>query len=298
MSDFLLSVGLKPLIQLSLMPARLARYPEKSAFFRPTVISEPRSNKEWAEFVAEFMRHIVDRYGANTVSSRLFTMWNEAETPSHMFCFRDPPLFGEFYRVTYETVKSVLPPAKFGSASVLYETLINSNWFERIYTPLKDCTPDFILLHFYPVKSSAGFQLNSLGNSNIKLHHEMHIMSQSITAVKQKLDGIGFGELPAYLTEWNFTTSHRDLLNDTVFKGAYVAENIIENYDRLASFGYWFLTDDITELPEESDLFHGGIEPYTRNGSRKPPFYAFVFLSSLGDKLLGGEEKEHIRKNR
>lgn len=53
---------------------------------------------------------------------------------------------------------------------------------------------------------------------------------------------------------------------------------------------YWSLTDDITELPEESDLFHGGIGLYTRNGIRKPPFYAYAFLSSLGNKLIG---KEH-----
>lgn len=287
--DFLISVGLKPLLQLSFMPARLARYPEKTAFFRPAIISEPRSNNEWSELVSQFVRHIVDRYGASTVSGWLFTVWNEAETPSHMFGFRDPSLFGEFYRATYQSVKNVLPTAKFGTTSILYETLINSNWFERTYVPLKDCTPDFVLLHFYPVKSSVGFQINSLGSTHIQLHNEPHIMHQSIIAVKQKLESIGYGRLPVYLSEWNATTSHRDLLNDTAFKGAYVAENIIENYDQIASFGYWCLTDDITELPEESDLFHGGIGLYTRNGIRKPPYYAFAFLSSLGNQLIGKE---------
>lgn len=295
--DFLLSVGLKPLIQLSFMPARLARYPEKRAFFRPTIISEPRSDNEWAELVSEFVRHIVDRYGAVTVSSWLFTVWNEAETPSHMFGFRDPSLFGEFYRVTYEAVKEVLPSAKFGSTSILYETLINSDWFEQTYTPLKNCRPDFILLHFYPVKSSTGFRINSLGSSNIQLHHDPHIMYQSIIAVKQKLKSLGYEQLPMYLTEWNSTTSHRDLLNDTAFKGAYVVENIMENYDRIASFGYWSLTDDITELPEEKDLFHGGIGLYTRNGIRKPPYYAFSFLSSLGNKLIGKENEVMVTES-
>lgn len=287
--DFLIHVGLKPLVQLSFMPTRLARYPEKTAFSRPMVISEPRSNREWAELVLKFVRHLVDRYGASTVSTWPFTVWNEAETPSHMFGFRDPSLFADFYRTTYQSVKTVLPSARFGTPSILYETLINSDWFERLYMPLKDCTPDFVLLHFYPVKSSAGFQMNSLGSSHIPLHQEPYIMSRSITAIRQKLASIGFGRLPIYLTEWNSTTSHRDLLNDTAFKGAYIAHNIMENYDRLASFGYWCLTDDITELPEEEDLFHGGVGLYTRNGIRKPPYYAYAFLSSLGNRLLGKE---------
>lgn len=295
--DFLLSVGLKPLLQLSFMPARLARYPEKTAFFRPMIISEPRSNREWAELVSQFVHHIVDRYGAATVSSWLFSVWNEAETPSHMFGFRDPSLFGDFYRATYEAVKGVLPSAKFGTCSILYETLINSDWFERLYMPLKGCTPDFVLLHFYPVKSSVGFQINSLGSAHVQLHDEPYIMRGSIIAVKQKLAAIGFGHLPVYLSEWNSTTSHRDLLNDTAFKGAYVAKNIMENYDQLDSFGYWCLTDDLTELPEEAELFHGGIGLYTRDGIRKPPYYAFAFLSSLGNQLIGKADEVMVAKS-
>ena len=47
-----------------------------------------------------------------------------------------------------------------------------------------------------------------------------------------------FSDAPVYLTEWNFSTSHRDWLNDTCFRACFFVRNILENYDELESFGY------------------------------------------------------------
>ena len=285
--DFLLSIRLKPLLQLSFMPRALAKYPAKTTFFRPLVTSEPRSYEEWADFIRRFVQHLLSRYSREEVDQWLFSLWNEAETPPSMFGFYDPSVFPEFYRVTYHAVKDICPEIRFGTASVMFETLLGHDWFQTTYGALPDCPPDFINLHFYPVKTSVTYDINHLESSSIELHTDPDILSKTITEVRERLTSLGYGELPIYLTEWNSTTSHRDLLNDTAFKGTYVVHNILENYDRLDSFGYWSLTDDIYELPADDRLFHGGHGLFTKSGIKKPPYYAFSFLSQLGDKLVG-----------
>ncbi|MGN1095370.1 MAG: helix-turn-helix domain-containing protein, partial [Eubacteriales bacterium] len=288
--DFLLSIGLKPLLQLSFMPKALAKYPEKTAFFHPLIMSEPKDNDEWAGFIEKFTHHLLSRYSKEEAMTWLFSVWNEAETPQNMFGFYDESVFPEFYRVTYKAVKKVFPEARFGTTSVMYETILYGSFFDRMCGELSDVPPDFINLHFYPVKTSVTYDIDHLSSNKIELHANPYILGETITAVKEKLEKMGFGELPVYLTEWNSTTSHRDLLNDTAFKGTYVARNIIDNYDRLDSFGYWSLTDDIYELPAENTLFHGGPGLCTKSGIKKPPYYAFEFLSKLGDKLLGKDK--------
>lgn len=98
------------------------------------------------------------------------------------------------------------------------------------------------------------------------------------------------------MTEWNLTFSHRNLINDTCFKSCYILKNLLRNYDRLDSFGYWSLTDLIEENAFPDELFHGGLGIYTMNGLRKNVFYAFYFANMLGDELLESGEGYFITK--
>lgn len=284
--DFLLSIRLKPLMQLSFMPKALAKYPEKTTFFRPIVMSEPTCNEDWVYLIKKFVAHLLSRYGQETVQTWLFCVWNEPESTPALFGFKDISLFPEFYRATYRAVKEVCPALKFGSSSLMSETILSTTYFEDTFLSDSSTRPDFVNFHFYPLSSSALYSDNNLESPVVKLESNPYIMGATIEKLKARLASLGAGDLPLYLTEWNSTTSHRDLLNDTAFKGAYVARNIIDNYDSLDSFGYWTLTDDILELPLVDNLFHGGIGLFTKSGIKKPPYYAFKFLAELGDSLL------------
>jgi xylan 1,4-beta-xylosidase len=119
-----------------------------------------------------------------------------------------------------------------------------------------------------------------------------------ISRMKKTFNSLGLGNLPIYLTEWNFTLSHRNLVNDTCFKSCYILKNLLDNYDRLDSFGYWCLTDLLEENSLPNSLFHGGLGIYTMNGLRKSVFYAFYFANMLGDDLVDSGDGYFItRKN-
>ena len=128
-----------------------------------------------------------------------------------------------------------------------------------------------------------------MGNFS-KLTEDQFAFTSFIDDIKTSLKIHHMASIPVYLTEWNLTISHRDLINDTCFKSRYLVKNLLQNYDRLDSFGYWCLSDFIEELQLPNELFHGGLGMFTYSGIPKAHYYAFRYLSHLRDfKIADGK---------
>jgi xylan 1,4-beta-xylosidase len=299
--DFLISIGLKPLIQLSFMPKDLAADPNKTIFYLPMITSPPKHMSEWEQLIDNFTRHLIERYGTITVRSWLFCVWNEPVTPKSMFGFGDDDLFLRFYEASYRAVKRVDDKLVFGSTSILYmENLGTDKWIKDFlsYVKKNHCEPEFLNVHYYsdiiPPTAKQNITIGSVAFSFPKRTDDFSLW---IGSIKKIFASAGFGSLPIYMTEWNFTLSHRNLASDTCFKSCYIMKNLLRNYDRLDSFGYWSLTDLLEENALPDSLFHGGLGIYTTNGIRKSVYYSFYFASLLGDELIDSGEGYFITKS-
>ncbi len=288
--DFLQSIRLKPLVQFSFMPKALALTPERTAYFSPYILSMPKSMQKWKDLVAALTVHLIERYGFPVVKEWLFCCWNEPDTSVNLFGFQNDEDYYALYRATYETVKSIDKRLVFGSPSLLISYNINQLWCKRYIEWCKenDCVPDFMNIHYYDNDFTDGsFDGHRPAHPlHSRLNRDENSFSKCIAKIKNLFADWGIGALPVYLTEWNLTVSHRNLLNDTCFKSCYLAKNLLENYDSLDSFGYWVLTDMIEETLPSRDQFHGGLGLYTYSGIKKPHYYTFRFLRRLGDKLI------------
>ncbi|NTV91405.1 MAG: helix-turn-helix domain-containing protein, partial [Clostridiales bacterium] len=71
--DYLLGIGLKPMIQLSFMPSKLAERPDAAVFESHFIISPPKDLEKWKTLVSSLTLHLIKRYGMSEVSSWLFT---------------------------------------------------------------------------------------------------------------------------------------------------------------------------------------------------------------------------------
>ncbi|WP_150274489.1 GH39 family glycosyl hydrolase [Paenibacillus tepidiphilus] len=287
--DFLLSIGLKPLIQLSFMPESLASQPGKTVFASRFNTSPPKDIKLWNRLVTELVTHLQQRYGRTRVSEWLFCVWNEPDTSSQMFGFGDDSLFYELYLNTYHSVKACDSTLRFGTPSLLMTSDYSIGWARDFirWTRKHECVPEFLNLHFY-ADNFDNFDLHTKQFTTYtgKLSEDAHRFHAFIDRVKEVAAEEGMDTLPIYMTEWNLTVSHRNLINDTCFKSCYLAKNLLENYDRLDSFGYWVLTDLIEETQHRSEIFHGGLGLFTYNGIKKPHYYVFQFINRLGSQLL------------
>jgi xylan 1,4-beta-xylosidase len=79
-------------------------------------------------------------------------------------------------------------------------------------------------------------------------------LKETIQHIKKRLRENDWKTNKIYLVSWNSSISHNELLNDTAYKAAYIAKNILENYDELESFGYWQISDFNDEIKAQTQL--------------------------------------------
>lgn len=291
--DFLLSIGLKPLIELSFMPAALAADPSKSCF--GFITSPPKDMTGWVSLIQDFTGHLIARYGAKEVSSWPFSVWNEPDTNYNMFGFASYDEFYPFYEATYRAVKKVCPAIRLGTPSNYYLTQYQEHWIQGFMEWCEEhgCMPDFYNMHFYATTFSTPLldTFTEADTANcIHLSDDENLFHSFVTQINNYAVQRDSSPIPIYLTEWNVSPSHMELLNDTCFLSCYIVKNILENYDCLDSFGFWTLTDFLEEFPIPSATFHGGLGLVTYNGIPKASYQAFCLLNRLGDELVAQKD--------
>ncbi len=301
--DFLISVGLKPLIQLSFMPKALAKYPEKMVFTSGFITSEPNDINEWNNLVKEFTMHLLHRYGKDVVQQWKFTVWNEPDTPESMFAMSSQEVFYPFYKNTYDTVKSCDEDICFGSPSSYFVTLDDNNWLINFtkWCYKNNCVPDFVNIHFYGtdfVSSNETLKNTWDLENGLKLSEDPDVFKKFVDLIKNYVTFSYSSDHHIYLTEWNSTPAHFDLMSDTCFKSCYIVKNLLDNYDRLDSFGFWVLTDFFEENPIPTEIFHGGLGLFTYNGIKKPSYYAFYLINKLGSYLVSRGDGYFVTKEK
>src|ERR1700721_2595645 len=76
--DGLLKNGVRPVVEISFMPKKLAFNPDAlpPLWYKPNV-SPPKSLEAWDALMTHFAQHLVDRYGIAEVAQWYFEVWNE-----------------------------------------------------------------------------------------------------------------------------------------------------------------------------------------------------------------------------
>lgn len=303
--DFLLEVKLKPLIQLSFMPKDLAKNPSRTLFYYPFIMSEPKDDSKWEYLVSEFVKHVIKRYGYQEVASWPFTFWNETFN-GFPFDFPEVDISLRLYELSYRAVKQLIPEACFASISYVISDFPSENYDRYMeYAKQHSCLPDAYLFNFYSfnrhyTSKADAFYMGEIDLSSPAFHLTL---SSDPDMFHKYIDSFRsyFGQAnpsPIYITEWNFTSSHREWLNDTCFTSCYIVRNLLQNYDKMDSFCHWSLSDKLEELPPAEETFHGGMGFFTRDGIKKPAYYAYYLLTKLEDILIKQREGFFVTKNR
>ena len=303
--DFLLSIDLRPFLQISFMPIDLASDPDKMIDMWHFNTSPPKNLSKWDKLIEVFVFHLISRYGQAEVCSWPFVIWNEPDGSFDSFGWENPYEFFDFYRHTYHQIKAVCPKIQVGTPSLLPKPNDEQKWIFNFfnYTEANDCLADFMNIHYYDNDFSNqhsdtfhSFSLTNLAKP-CPMNEDPFAFTKFINEIKQYHKSLNINNFPIYLSEWNLTVSQRDLINDTCFKSCYLAKNLLENYDRLESFGYWVLSDFIEELPIPDDLFHGGLGLFTSNGIPKANYNVFRLINQLEDQLIARGHGYFITKS-
>lgn len=283
--DFLLEIGVKPFVELGFMPSQLARSKE-TVFWWQGHISPPADMSKWKALVREFICHCLNRYGVEEVTQWYFEVWNEPDLSGVCWAGSKEEYF-HFYEATVREIKSLLPELKVGGPALGYGSLWNDTWAEEFmeYCHSGEVPIDFFSFHVYseyPYRKSESLSLTRMMPPSF--------YEDSINRMKQKMEHAGYRDLELHMTEWNFSLYDRHLLHDTMFMAPFVIYHALHTIGTMKSMTFWCFTDVFEESVVPSSSFYGGFGLMTKDGLKKPSYYALELLQKLGDRIIARGE--------
>ena len=112
--DGLLKNGVRPVVEISFMPTKLAFNPlDLHVFWYHPNVSPPKSWERWNAYMTAFAQDLVNRYGIDEVAQWYFEVWNEPNIDFWGGIPRQGSYF-ELYAHTARDLKKVSPSLRVG----------------------------------------------------------------------------------------------------------------------------------------------------------------------------------------
>jgi xylan 1,4-beta-xylosidase len=275
--DFLLSIGMKPFVELSFMPSILSSGDQIIFRYRANV-TPPRDHADWSVLIRKLVGHWVDRYGVDEVRQWFFEVWNEP----NLLAFGDGKQdeYFELYRYTAEAIKGVDSALRVGGPATA-----ENAWVADFLTfcATNALPADFVSTHHYPTDAfgmPGDDTITQLSKST------RSILREQTRAVRKQA-----GDLPVYYTEWCTSSNPRDALHDDPYAAAFIVKTVLEANGLVQGYSYWTFSDIFEENYFPSVPFHGGFGLLNLHGIAKPAYRAYQLLRALGTELIQLEGK-------
>lgn len=267
--DFLVENGLHPFLVIMPKPYLLL-----SQDCRPVLESRSHENDfDWSSFfiyLEALLRHLGNRYHDEKLENWYFEFWYD---------FRSGVSTGEVLeriRKTAGLIRKYLPGASFGG-----------------------CGENIDQMQEVMDQAAGYFDFLSIGHFDDEWQKTLGRLvpaGERIEECRKYMDSReDWRGKPLLISEWSFTLSNRNPLNDSCFKAAYLVRSCIDMIGKnVQAAGYWLASDIEAEYDDTKEEIFGGTGLLTRNAICKPACYAFQFLHQLHGNLAAKEENAVI----
>lgn len=288
--DFILSIGMKPFVELGFMPSALASG-DRTIFWWKGNVTPPKDYQRWEKLIEHLVRHFTDRYGPEEVKSWYFEVWNEPNLTPYFWTGTQDDYF-KLYKHAAQAIKRVNPAYRVGgpaTAGAAWES-------ELIEFCHKNNVPiDFISTHSYGVE--AGY-LDQYGETGTILSKDPWSVSKDVIESRREIAASPMPHLELHYTEWSSSYTPADPIHDSYHQAAYILEKIKQVGDAAQSMSYWVFTDIFEEAGPRFTPFHGGFGLLNYQGIKKPAYHAFAFLNKMGEiELANNDTRSRACKN-
>lgn len=275
--DGLLARHVRPYVELSFMPRKMAADPNKlHPFWYHPVVSPPKSYDEWDAMIRAFAQHLVNRYGLDEVATWKFEVWNE---PNLDFWGGEPKqqTYFELYDHTARAIKSVSPRLQVGGPSTA-----QAAWVTPYLQHVKDGNVpiDFVSTHVYANDTAR----DVFGTDEQIPRDEM--VYRSAKKVHDQIVNSPFPNLPLIFSEYNASYANEPNVTDTDYMGPWLANTIRQCDGLVSNMAYWSFSDVFEEQGVVRTPFYGGFGLIAADNIPKPSLNAFRALHKLGTRRL------------
>jgi xylan 1,4-beta-xylosidase len=274
--DGMLANGVRPFVELSFMPRKLAAKEIIQAFWYQPNVSPPKDWNKWEDLITQFTRHLIERYGIEEVSHWYFEVWNE---PNIDFWGGDPKqaTYWDLYDHTARALKAVSQKLRVGGP-----TTAQAAWADVF---IKHCADqhvpvDFLSSHVYG---------NDKAEDVFGIHETIPRNQMVCRAVKKVYDQIkasSMPDLPLIWSEFNASYFNEPAVTDSAYMGPWMADTL-RQCDGLAEImSYWSFSDVFEEQGVVKTPFYGGFGLIAADNIPKPSFNIFKLLHHLGEERI------------
>jgi xylan 1,4-beta-xylosidase len=273
--DGLLQNGVRPIVEISFMPKKLAFNPDAlHPFWYKQNVSPPKSMERWDDLMTHFAQHLVERYGIDEVSQWYFEVWNEPNIDFWNGIPRQRSYF-DLYDHTARDLKSVNARLRVGGPATAAAA-----WVKEFldHTSKNHVPVDFVSTHGY-----ADDTVEDLFGTDENIPMDDRVC-RAVVKVRKEIDASPAPHLPLFWTEWNVPGMMES--RDTIYVGPALANTVRECDGNVDMMSFWTFSDVFEEGGPIPQPFVGGFGLRAKGGINKPSYYAFSLLHRLGNERL------------
>jgi xylan 1,4-beta-xylosidase len=275
--DGLLAAGVKPFVEISFTPYKLASRPgDLHVFWYHPNVSPPKDYAKWDDLITRFTRHLIERYGVDEVAHWYFEVWNE---PNLDFWTGKPAqqTYFELYDHTARDIKAVAPSLRVGGPATAQAAWIPDmiRHAEQAHVPL-----DFVSTHVYGNdKASDVFHTSE----NIPRDQ---MVCRAVKKVHDEIKASSRPDMPLIWSEFNAAYDNQVDVTDSIYMGPWMATTIAQCDGLTEMMSYWTFSDVFEEQGVVKTPFYGGFGLIAEDNIPKPSYYAMELLHRLGEQRI------------
>ncbi len=274
--DGLLAAGVKPFIELSFMPTKLAATDIIQSFWYRPNVSPPKDFSKWDDLITAFTQHLIDRYGIDEVADWYFEVWNE---PNIDFWGGDPKqtTYWQLYDHTARAIKKVNSRLRVGGPATAQAAWVGV----FLQHCAQDKVPvDFVSSHVYANDRSE----DVFGVSEDIPRNKM--VCRAVKKVHDEIKASNMPNLPLIWSEFNASYKNEPAVTDSVYMGPWLADTIRQCDGLTQMMSYWTFSDVFEEQGVVKTPFYGGFGLIAAGHVPKPAYDAVALLHKLGSQRI------------
>jgi xylan 1,4-beta-xylosidase len=282
--DGLLTNRVRPFVELSFMPGKLAAEPALHSFWYKPNVSPPKDWNKWDDLIAHFARHLIERYGIEEVSQWYFEVWNEPNLDFWAGVPKDQTYF-QLYDSTARTLKQVDSRLRVGGPATA-----QAAWVDRFirHTVENNVPVDFVSSHVYANDLSE----DVFGTSE-KIPRT-DFVCRAVRKVHDQVEASPRPNLPLIWSEYNASYKNEPEVTDADFMGPWLADTIRQCDGLVSMMSYWTFSDVFEEQGVVKEPFYGGFGLLAEDDLPKPSFNAFKLLHRLGNTRIAVDSQSAL----
>jgi xylan 1,4-beta-xylosidase len=274
--DGLLANGVRPFVELSFMPKKLASKEIIQAFWYKPNVAPPKDWDKWDGLIKAFTEHLIARYGIEEVSQWYFEVWNE---PNLDFWGGDPrqETYWDLYDHTARAIKAVNPRLRIGGP-----TTAQAAWADAF---LRHCDDNHVPVDFVSTHVYGNDKAQDVFGTNEDIPRNQ-MVCRAVRKVHDQIKASPRPDLPLIWSEFNASYFNEPAVTDASYMGPWMADTIRQCDGLVDVMSYWTFSDVFEEQGVVKTPFYGGFGLIAADGIPKPAFNAFKLLHKLGDQRI------------